>query len=323
MIFKEEIENTVSTLQEKKDNAELIFAVVTDSHLDDFEEDTLLNIKMVDQQMPFDFIIHLGDFLNGNIPKEYTIKILKNEMNKYREATSGGVFYPVQGNHDGYCAINMNCTASDMILDEEWFAATEFTKEYQNLKREACNPYFYVDFPEKMIRLIVLCPFSYEWTEEGKYKKLYQTEEVQIDWFKREALALDVKWTVILFSHDGPLNYYDQQRYEEEPWDGNKSELLGVLLEARKQRGFSIAAWFVGHWHGEVCQIVEGIPFVIVGSQTCYVPQLWSMPASGYYEKRKRGTVTQDLWDAVILNKSKREVYLCRFGAGKDRVIRY
>ena len=61
----------------------------------------------------------------------------------------------------------------------------------------------------------------------------------------------------------------------------------------------------------------------VVGSQTCYVPQLWLMPDSGHYEKRERGTVSQDLWDAVILNREKRELYLCRFGVGDDGVIHY
>lgn len=322
-IFREEIEQVIETLETKKEDADLIFAVVADSHLDDFEEDTLDNIQTVDNKVPFDFMVHLGDFLNGNIPREYTKRILKGEMDKYRDAIRNGVFYPAQGNHDGHYEVGINKAHPDVALDEDWYAATSFTENYPNLKRENNKPYFYVDYPEKQIRLVILCSFSYEWREDGKYQKLYRLESSQIEWLKKDALALERDWTVILFSHDGPLKFYDQEKYEEEPWKGNNKELMDTLLDARKERGFSVAAWFIGHWHGEACQKVEGIPFVLVGSQTCYVPQLWLMPPSGHYEKRKPGTVTQDLWDAVTLNKSERELYLCRFGAGEDRVIHY
>lgn len=321
--FEQEITNVTSTVEVKKTEADLVFAVVADSHLDDYEEDTISNIRAVDSRVHFDFVVHLGDFLNGNLPGKYTAKILKAEMEKYRSAIGNGIFYPVQGNHDGYCGDGINGTSTDIALDENWYAATSFTNEYQNLKREGNRPWFYVDFPDEKVRLIVVCSFSYEWTEEGGFRKLYRLEPAQIDWLKDEALMLDADWAVMLFSHDGPLRYYDKARYAEEPWNGNNKELMDALLDAKQERGFSVAAWFIGHWHGEVCRTVEGIPFVIVGSQTCYVPQLWLMPDSGHYEKRERGTVSQDLWDAVILNREKRELYLCRFGAGDDRVIHY
>ena len=210
-----------------------------------------------------------------------------------------------------------------MVLDEDWYDATSFTENYPNLKRDGWKPYYYVDYPEKHIRLIILCSFSYEWQGDGQYRKLYEMEQAQIDWLKKEALMLEEDWTVMLFSHDGPLVHYDQERYVQEPWNGKNRELMDVLLRAGKERGFAVAAWFIGHLHGDVCRIVEGSPFVVIGSQTCYVPQLWLMPEAGHFETRKRETVTQDLWDAVTLNLEKRELYLCRFGAGKDRVIYY
>ena len=322
--FREEIDRVIKVLNLKKIDADLVFAVVTDSHLDDFEEDTINNICSVDQKASFDFIAHLGDILNGSIPRGYTQRILREEMEKYHDATVKGVFYPVRGNHDGPCEKWLDGTwMQNMLSDDEWYAATSFTDSYPNMKRANKKPYYYVDYPEKKIRLAVLCPFSYTKTEEGKHLNMACMEQEQIEWLKREAFAIDSEWTMVLFSHDGPLRLYDQKRIGEEPWQGNSKEYMEALLEARKKHGFSVAAWFIGHWHGEVCQIVEQIPFVVVGSQTCYVPSLWDMPATGHYEKRKRGTVTQDLWDAVVLKTKKRELYLCRFGAGEDRVIRY
>lgn len=323
LFFKEEIANVTSTLSAKKTEADLMFVVVADSHLDDYEEDTLSNIRAVDSSLHFDFVVHLGDFLNGNLPGKYTESLLNEEMKKYRSATANGIFYPVQGNHDGYCKDTKNKTITDIVLDENWHAATSFVDKYPHLKGDVDNPWYYVDYPDQKVRLIILCSFSYEWDENGEFRKLYKLAPAQIDWLREKALALEEDWTVMLFSHDGPLKYYDQTKYEEELWDCNNQELMNTLLHAKEAKSFSVAAWFIGHWHGDLCQIVEGIPFVIVGSQTCYIPQLWQMPDSGHYEMRERGTVSQDIWDAAILNRAKRELYLCRFGAGVDRVIHY
>ena len=321
--FDSEISNTADTLTEKRKEADLVFAVVADSHLDDFEEDTLSNIRAVDRSVKFDFIIHLGDFLNGSLSRRYAGRILAEEMERYRMATENGVFYPVQGNHDGFCQIEADKQVSDMALDEDWYEATEFIHKYANVKRKGIKPYFYVDYPAQKVRLVILCSFSYEWTEEGAYRKLYQMDSEEIEWLKEEALVLESDWTVMLFSHDGPLQLYEETKYDEEPWKGNSKELFQTVMDSKERCGYTVAAWFVGHWHGELCRTIQGIPFVLVGSQTCYVPQLWNMPEAGHFEKRERGTVTQDLWDGAVLNCRKRELYLCRFGAGKDRVIYY
>lgn len=210
-----------------------------------------------------------------------------------------------------------------MALDEDWYETTNFTENDKYVVRKKGSPYYYVDYPEKKIRLVILCSFTYIFDENRKYQKLYQMDEKQLIWLKEEVLVAGEEWTLLFFSHDGPLKIYDQDRFEKEPWNGNSRELLQTVISAREVHGFSIAAWFIGHWHGELCQCVQDIPFVIIGSQTAYVPQLWSMPAKGHYAQRKLGTVSQDLWDGVVLNKTQRTLYLCRFGAGEDRIIRY
>ena len=84
--FQEEIKRISDKLKKKRQNATLMFALVADSHLDDWEEDTCYNIQAVDAAVEFDFIVHLGDFMNGNIPKGYTKRILEGlNSNKAEE----------------------------------------------------------------------------------------------------------------------------------------------------------------------------------------------------------------------------------------------
>lgn len=319
--FQQEIQRLSDFCAEHK--FDLAFMLAADSHLDDYEEDTILNMQAADSLVSYDFLVHLGDFMTGNMPKGYTAKVLKQEMGQYRSAVKNGVFYPVQGNHDGYCVSSFTGSRCDIVVDEDWYEATDFTREYRNVTREEKSAYYYADYPEKKLRLVFLCSFSYEWTDEGKYCKKYRMSEKQLQWLGSEALAVDAEWTVMIFSHDGPLKYFDQARLDEEPWEGNKKQLLDIVLQAKTERGFTIAGWFIGHWHGELCEYVEGIPFIIIGSQTYYVPSLWPMPDKGHYEPREVGTVSQDLWDSVTWNKADRTLHLFRFGAGEDRVVTY
>ena len=39
--------------------------------------------------------------------------------------------------------------------------------------------------------------------------------------------------------------------------------------------------------------------------------------------ERDLDTQSEDLWDALVLKKSERRVYLKRFGAGEDRIVHY
>ena len=322
-MFEEERKRVSLKLDKEREEGDLTFCVVTDSHLDDYEDDTIENIKAVDSTAHFDFIVHLGDIVNGNLPRNYTMKIMKEEMKKYKNAIESKVFFPVQGNHDGYCNVTDVCTAPDIALEKDWYDVTSFTNEYENVIRREDDPWFYADYKEKRLRLIVLSSFSYEWTQKGEFRKVYALAPRQLEWLEKEALNLEEGWTVMLFSHDGPLRYYNQERYKEEPWNGNSKELMEAVLKAKRDRKIDVAAWFIGHWHGDLCNVVEKIPFVIVGSQTCYIPQLWLMPSTGDYEDRKRESVTQDLWDAVVWKSKEKKLHLIRFGAGKDKIVDY
>lgn len=53
------------------------FAVVADSHLDNSLCDTFENLQAVDNKSDFKCLVHLGDFLNGNLPRHYTKSILE------------------------------------------------------------------------------------------------------------------------------------------------------------------------------------------------------------------------------------------------------
>ncbi len=296
------------------------FATVADSHIDNSISDTFSNIRAVDKNVDFNCLVHLGDFLNGNLPKHYTKAVLKDQMNGFRSSVDGKCFYPVQGNHDGFCDLTRSGgTASNIALDEDWHEATKFVDLYENVSRPGNKPYFFVDYPEHKVRMIVLCSFFYE---GASYKKKFGIDEEQIKWMRDFALDVGKGWTVMIFSHDVPLKDLDAEVCDE------NSKINGILAmdivkEACKTRGFDFAGWFVGHTHGDYTGKVYGLNFILVASETAYVPQLWGMPEGGYYPDRELNTVSEDLWDCVILDKQNRKIRIFRFGAGCDREIDY
>ena len=102
------------------------FAIVADSHIDNSIQDTFSNIKEVHKNVNFNCLVHLGDFLNGNLPKHYTKAVLKDQMDGFRSSVGGKCFYPVQGNHDGFCDLTKSGGISaNIALDEDWYEATK------------------------------------------------------------------------------------------------------------------------------------------------------------------------------------------------------
>lgn len=282
------------------------FVAVADSHLDNSIGETLENISEVDKSVNFDCMVHLGDFLNGNIPYGYTEKIFKEQIESFSSAISGD-FYPAQGNHDGF----MDFVHNDMSTDELWTASTGLSK-----------PNYYVDIPDKKIRLIVLCSFHYT-MENGEFHKIYDLSPDTVEWAETEALNVGADWSVMLFSHDVPFSKFSDDCMSEETKPNNHA-FLNLLISKQKEIGFDVPAWFIGHFHSDYAGTVCGINFILVASETAYVPQLWGpVKPGGYYPERVLESVSEDAWDAVVLDRENRELKLFRFGAGCDRSLKY
>lgn len=318
-------ENEIKKITDKlnKYNNCFRFAVAADSHLDNSLADTLNNIHAVDKECEFEFLIHLGDFLNGNFSRQYTKQILHEQMELFKECTSSGKFYPVQGNHDGFVDKHSQFNVNDIALDEDWYEATSFVDKYENAVREKNKPYFFIDYPKEKIRLVVICSFHYnEFQNTSNFQKQYGIDTKQIEWLKNSALKADKDWTIMLFSHDTPFSQFNENACIDNP-RVNGNLVMETIHQAQKENGFSLAGWFIGHFHGDYIGKVNGINFILVASETAYVPSLWDMPENGYYPARKCNSAIEDLWDAVVLDKENRKLKLFRFGAGIDREIDY
>lgn len=294
-------------------NGDLNIALVADSHLDNSASATVENIAAVDQAVQFDCCVHLGDFLAGEIGGRYAKLLLRQQLELFRSAVSSGRFFPVQGNHDA---------CSGPYSEQLWPEAIGFLDAEQSLSRPAQKPYYYVDIAKEKVRLVFLCSYYYK-QHGGEPVMIFGYEESQIHWLQETALNLPADWTVLLFSHDAPFSALlsDEKTALEKNNIANGNPVFSALDQCRKQYGFDVAGWFIGHYHGDRIVTLFGVPFVITASETAYDPQLFDDDVR--FWERDLGTPSEDLWDALVLKKSERRVYLKRFGAGEDRIVHY
>ncbi len=311
--------DTVHKLREFGDK--FCFAVVADSHLDNSVEDTCENIRKVSDNASLSCVLHLGDLMCDGIPRKTLNKYMKKEIDMFCSCSPNGHFFPARGNHDGFK--NFIKGQSAVRLDEDWYEATKYTDSLPNVSRPQGQPYFYVDYPEKKIRLIALNSFFYDEVCGNTVKGAHLGyDDAQLDWFKNDALNLGEEWTVIAFAHDTPIKSFNENYAKDNPIY-NGLAMMDAIKDGMKKNGFKFAAWLVGHYHGDFEYCADGINFVFVASETAYVPTLWDMPEDGYYPDRVLGTSTEDLWDAVCVDTDARVLRFFRFGAGRDRVISY
>ena len=287
-------------------NSDLTIALVADSHLDNSAPETVENIAAVDQAVQFDCCVHLGDFLAVEIGGCYAKLLLRQQLELFRTAVSSGRFFPVQGNHDA---------CSGPCSGKLWPEAIRFLDAEEDVRRPAQKPYYYVDIAKEQVRLVFLCSYFYE-QHGGASAMVFGYEESQIRWLQNEALTLPPGWTVLLFSHDAPFSALlsDEKTALEKNNIANGNPVFSALDQCRKQYGF-------GHYHGDRIVTLFGVPFVITASETAYDPQLFDDDVR--FWERDLGTPSEDLWDALVLKKSERRVYLKRFGAGEDRIVHY
>lgn len=345
--FMEETERVCGEIDRVREHADMIFALVTDSHLSDNTPQTCDNIRRMDERVGYRCLVHMGDLLCGNIPEGVSRKILREDIATFRSTVRSRELYIVQGNHDGYRDESyLGQTVTDIVLDEKWYEDTSFMDENVHLNRPGQKPYYYVDFPDKRVRFIVLCSSGYE-HDPGKriFRKNFGFSKEQLEWLGAEALVTgEDDWNIMLFSHCAPLTeFYSGMEIEgvyyppdpiTEGGGGDAVRLvkackesaavqIGDMLFDFTERHTNILCWCAGDIHGDFLCQREGISFLALTSQTAYVPQLWTVPFGEFPGPRISGEVSEDAWDSVAICLQERKVYFYRFGAGKNRVVSY
>lgn len=293
--FEPEIKHTVQTVKNKKKEGNLVFGLMTDSHyvINGGWEDTVANLQAVNAKVKWDGMIHLGDITDGMVPltltKEY-VDIIMWDLKGL-----GVPIYLTLGNYD----------SNYFKQNPEWMSEEEQSKFYLNRQK----PWYYIDFEKQNLRCIFLHSFNHR--EHIRYG--FSPEE--IEWVREVLAKMPQNMKVLVFAHVPllPKMHYWSKEIR------NSSEMLQVL-EEHVQQGGTILAYVHGHNHADQICYDKSFPIVSIGCAKCEDFKDKKPKGSVTYD-RKMGTVSQELWDVMIVDTDENRLEYVRFGAGEDRTV--
>ncbi|MGU8562839.1 phage tail spike protein, partial [Clostridium perfringens] len=329
IFLKENIELKLKKLN-KVDEFGAYFSIpfVTDVHNAETTTYKWLNsirvIEEVNKRKNINYILTGGDYINNHENKEEVINRLKNFKDRFKDRSN--VFITL-GNHDD----NSNYKDFTKVITHEEMKKLMFS----DMKDVAFGNglYYYKDFNEHKIRLIVLNSEDIpEYDVSMKYKGQwdYAFSNEQLNWVAHTALNTDYK---IIFCSHTPLienvEGFDLAIRNSEAMLGiMKAYTTGTSYSSSNNTGDfkynvrvdynkkgTIVCCLFGHVHADNIVYKDNIAHISTTCSNC------SYRYGSSAIKNATGTVNEIALDFLtVRNKTG---YLTRFGAGSDRSFTY
>lgn len=324
--------------------------IITDTHIE--HEATTNQIANINTQNMEDFIkidnglnhndatVHLGDWIDGNFPKENSIS---SAVKLSREFFKKPHRYGVYGNHDyngqwdGFSGQNGLYKYNLKRLFDKQDMQEYYTPKQQD--------YYYVDNEDKKIRMIFLNSFdiSYKLNEDGQlYVDPLNTRgfgNVQIEWILKTLDEVPNNYNVIIYTHDTFNNVFDDGQY----YNGdlvreicesyqNKQELeiftTGIDETSEIFNYYDIEQTYsFEQSNGKILGVINGhrhIDKSINKNGIRYISLLCARAESGSTtEKPKRNyyDITRNAISYLEFDLPNEKINLLRYGAGIDRTF--
>lgn len=295
----------------------MIIAFTTDNHYGASNgmnfPTTIKTIKKVNELYPLDIVVDGGDLINGDETKV-------NATNRMCSAVSmlcniKGNAYTLLGNHD-----DDSYTSSELPL----FSKAELYAmmcRHEGIELDYVDDgeqYGYKDFPQYGLRVIVLDSM---WGANGHEQADWGYSDAELAWFTSD--ALNTSNQIVMFSHMAFTPDYIAYGATIK----NGTAMRGAV-ENFIANGGVVVGLFNGHNHwdyiGQYSQI-NGFHEVSTGcGRIVSGPTIpYAHPEGATMPERTADTVTQELWDIIVIKPESRTVNMIRFGAGSDRSFTY
>ncbi len=302
-ISRPEVERVAEVIAAKREQGDLVFAVLTDTHrtVNGTWYTTAANLAELQKLAPLDAVIHLGDFTDGLVSRELTGSYIRGMLDDLRQP--GAPVYVIMGNHDS----NYFHDNPDVMTVPEQVAL--YQSDMDCVKDDPALPYYYVDFSAANLRAVFLH------TYDNDAVPRYGFDAPQIEWLGKVLNSTPKNYTILLFAHDAPLAELDF-------WSDviRGGDALMRVCEAHQRRAGNILAYIHGHTHADYIYTGSAFPIASIGCAKCeYMTD--KKPPGSFTQPRQLGTVSQELWDILIVKPQARRIECIRFGAGENRQI--
>ena len=346
-----EIYNVVNKVNKIPDKR-FSFVYATDLHMDfkDNHEVVLPQCEaMVEiaNRTDVECVILGGDILHGISSREESLAYLQEYVEIFEKAKVPT--YVTRGNHDDNAYHNdpwippydnKRVPHKYIVWDYDWKReileplARENAIHDQNC---AESSYYYVDYPEKKIRIIFMDAYAYPEEKNGELS-VWSAEGwnrfsgLQLKWFAEVALDTEKEgWTYILSNHgaliDGfvtgpclngnvPLSIIEA--FNTKGKYTNKELDINVDYTNAKSR---MPLHVFGHTHLDGYHYDKDANMLMINTGVCAISEYDCSAATADYcvsPKREKGTITEALFDVIIVCENG-TVHRIRFGAGEDQ----
>ena len=281
----------------------------------------------------------------GDMPEAFGGKpSIDRTITAYREQWvravegGGGEFYPAKGNHDFTIRDSPSATfghtcsgkeAHDILMDTAAVKANAVTNPDDP---EAC--YYYFDTPGRGIRYIVADTTDSIRADRTYWAVKYGMGERQLTWLAENALmTLPAGWVALVMHHIPVTEIVSGEKDVPrifEPWR--------KLLEAYQSRGIAavggrkfdfacaqgrILCSLTGHEHAERQTFQNGVWHITEPCDAAYSDYIvGSAPWCADLPKKEKGTVFEQTFDAIHIDRKNNMLHFTRIGGGSDRIVR-
>lgn len=325
-------------------------------------EDTAHNIRRVAEKVSYDAIIHLGDLTDGMLPKERTAgyvrqmiadldqckvpvyitpgnhdsNYFRNRENAftagemkalYRLYGSGElgradrIKWPADGQEQAAAGQEQAAVGYGQAAAEHGQTAAgqgqaavghDLVTAGQTGGPDRLDYYVDLQGPPIPIRLIFLSSF------DDRAPIRYGYTDAQLSWLEETLYSAKEGTRFLIFSHDAPLAQLDYWSF----YIRNGERLLDILEACNAREEYQIVGFFYGHVHAD--QMYAGCSFPVLSIGCAKLEYfLDKKPKGAVTCKREADTVTQDLWDSMLVDLKGQRLKLIRFGAGEDREVSF
>ena len=250
---------------------------------------------------------------------------------------AGGAFYPAKGNHDFTIKDSPTATngftysgkeAHDILMDTAAVKANAVT----NLgDPEAC--YYYVDFPDVRVRYIVADTTDSIRNDRNYWAVLYGMGERQLNWLAEKALStIPAGWAAVVMHHipvTGVVSGESGNGKLFAPWrnlieayqNRGKAVVGGRVYDFSGAQG-SLLCSLTGHEHAERQTHQNGLWHITQPCDAAYSDYIvGSSPWCKDLPKKEKGTVFEQTFDAIHIDRRNHALHFTRIGGGGNRTF--
>ena len=309
------------------------FAWLSDNHLygtagEDETDMTDLAIGEIDKTLNFNAIFNTGD----SIQEREGVSGL-NSLRKIANRFDPDKLVFCEGNHD------RNVVSPRLTKTEFYNVVYRQTKNKNIVWGSKENAYYYRDFPTYKIRVIVLNVYEHMYDNDKYDEGKCGYSNTQLEWLANKALQMLEGWSVIVLTHDSPV----EMDYNGATNQNNAMQLVQILeafkggnniavqyTDERNSGLFSVnvttafstpgtlIAVLSGHAHCDDAKKVNGINYVQIVCAYIDVVNDYSG-----YKNRPAFSSKAYAFDIGIINTTEKSFQLKRIGYGNDRNFTY